>query len=136
MNTEFLAHGYEDDDPNNTYMVIYNGLIESQLFDKYEKILIIHLLKCFTDEIDTICIANISLNELTRISQISKSTLRRRLKSLEEKGILIKQENSSPDNGTDANTYKILNYISVWDCKTLKELKRETDKIKKILVSQ
>lgn len=49
---------------------------------------------------------------------------------LENKGVLIKKSRVSEDNGYLSNEYEILNYNSVWDCKTLDELKKETDKIK------
>lgn len=130
MSEEFIVQVYQDDDPNRPHIKVYNGLIDSQLYDIYEKLLIIYLLLYSTANIDTVCTATISINNLARASQTSKATIRRRLKSLAEKGILIKQKNILPNKSADANTYKVLNYISVWDCRTLSELKEETDKLK------
>lgn len=131
MNELFKVELYEDNNSNRPYIEIYNGLLDSQLFDRYETMLLIHLLAHSAAEIDTICSATMSINEISKKTRISKPTLLRRIKRLEEKGILIKQKNFSLHNGIGANTYKILNYISAWDCKTLEELKEVTDKIKK-----
>lgn len=130
MSKKFIVQMCQDDNPSRAHIKIYNGLINSLLFDGYEKLLIIYLLSYSTADIDTVCTATVSIYNLARATQTSKATIRRRLKSLVEKGILIIQKNTLPDKRADANTYKVLNYISVWDCRTLSELKEETDKLK------
>lgn len=130
MREQFEVRLMEDNNPNRAYIEVYNGLLDSPLFDGCETLLLICIMMGSTAQIDSINTATISINKLCRYSKMSKKTVCRYIKKLEEKGVLIKQRNSTPDNGNTANTYKILNYISVWDCKTMEELKRETDKIK------
>lgn len=122
---------HEDDDPNRPCISIYSGLIDSPLFNGYEKLLLIHLLSHSTAEIDAVNTATISIKKLNESTKISRPTIYRRIKDLEEKGVLVKKKNISIDNGNTANTYKILNYISVWDSTTLEVLKERTDKIKR-----
>lgn len=121
----------EDRDPSRTSFYIYNGLLDSQLFNAHEVLILVHLIG-FADnnEIDQINRTVISINKLSKKAGISKATVCKYIKSLEEKGVLIKKNRVSKENGYIANVYDILNFISVWDCTTLDELKKETDKIK------
>lgn len=121
----------EDRDPSRTSFYIYNGLLDSQLFNAHEVLILVHLIG-FADnnEIDQINRTVISINKLSKKTGISKATVCKYIKSLEEKGVLIKKNRVSKENGYIANVYDILNFISVWDCTTLDELKKETDKIK------
>ena len=105
--------------------------MDSLLFNGYEKLLLIYFLTHSTMEINTINTTTVSVKKLNESTKISKPTIYKRIKDLEEKGVLIKEKNISIDNGNTANTYKILNYTTVWNCKTLEELKKETDKIKR-----
>jgi len=122
----------EDNDPDRPHFYIYNGLLDSDLFNANEVMLIIHLI-AFSDnnEPNQINTTTISINKLSQKSGISKATVCKYIKLLESKGVLIKKSRVSEDNGYLSNTYEILNYNSVWDCKTLEELKKETNKIKR-----
>lgn len=121
----------EGRDPSRTSFYIYNGLLDSQLFNAHEVLLLVHLIG-FADnnDIDQINTTVISINKLSKKTGISKATVCKYIKSLEEKGVLIKKNRVSKENGYIANVYDILNFTSVWDCATLDELKKETDKIK------
>lgn len=121
----------EKEDSNRTSFSIYHGLLDSQLFNAHEVLLLIHLIG-FADnnDIDQINTTVISINKLSKKTGISKATVCKYIKSLEEKGVLMKKNRISKENGYIANIYDILNFTSVWDCVTLDELKRETDKIK------
>lgn len=130
MDEQFEVRLCTDNNPDRAYVEIYNGLLDSLLFDGYDKLILIYLMTQSTYEINSINTITISMRKLCESTQISKPTIYKHIKNLEEKGVLIKQNNSTADNGNTANTYKILNYISVWDCETLEELKKETDKIK------
>ena len=94
-------------------------------------LLLVHLI-AFADnnDIDQVNTTVISINKLSKKTGISKATVCKYIKSLEEKGVLIKKNRVSKENGYIANVYEILNFTSVWDCVTLDELKKETDKIK------
>jgi len=121
----------EDDDPNRASFYIYNGLLDSQLFNAHEVMLLVHLIG-FSDnsEPNQINTTVISINKLSKKTGISKATVCKYIKSLEKKGVLIKEKRISKENGYIANVYSILNFNSVWDCKTLDELRGETDRIK------
>lgn len=121
----------EDIDPNRTSFYIYNGLLDSQLFNAHEVLLLVHLIG-FADNNDPnqINTTVISINKLSKKTGISKATVCKYIKSLEEKGVLIKKNRISKENGYIANVYDILNFDSVWDCTTLDELKEETNRIK------
>lgn len=121
----------ENNDSNRPHFYIYNGLLDSDLFNANEVMLIIHLI-AFADnsEPNQINTTTISITKLSQKLGISKATVCKYIKLLENKGVLIKKSRISEDNGYLSNTYEILNYNSVWDCETLDELKKETDKIK------
>lgn len=122
----------EDNNPDRPYINVYIGLMKSLLFDGYEKMLIIYLMR-FSDTSETDCIntSTISVNDICKKAKMSKTTVYNRIKQLEKKGVLVKQYNNTLDSGKMANTYRLLNYASVWDCETLEELKEITDEIKK-----
>ena len=128
---QFELRLIEDNNPNRKYIKVYDGLIDSPLFDACETLLLICIMMESTAQINSINTATMSTSKLCKYSSMCKQTVYRYIKKLEEKGVLIKQRNSTPNNCNIANTYKVLNYISVWDCKTLKELKKETDRIKR-----
>lgn len=131
FNEPFQIKLVEDNDPNRPHFYIYNGLLDSDLFNTNEIMLIINLI-AFADnsEPNQINTTTISINKLSQKLRISKATVCKYIKLLENKGVLIKKSRVSEDNGYLSNTYEILNYNSVWDCETLEELKKETDKIK------
>lgn len=116
---------------NKSHFYIYNGLLESQLFNIHEVMLLVHLI-AFADnnEPNKINTTTISINKLSEKVGISKATVCKYIKSLEEKGVLIKKNRISKENGYIANVYDILNFTSVWDCITLDDLKKETNRIK------
>jgi DNA-binding transcriptional ArsR family regulator len=122
---------YEDADSNRPYIEVYDGLINSFLIDWFDKLLIIYLMMSSdTSKINCVNTATVSIREICQKTKMSKPTICKHIRILEEKGIIIKQENNTPNNKRIANTYKLLNYVSVWDCKTLNELKNVTNKIK------
>ena len=115
----------EDNNPDRQHFYIYVGLLDSDLFNADETLLIIYLI-AFThnNEIDMINTISISINSLNQKLGISKTAIYECIRLLEEKGVLIKKDHVSEDNDYLDNTYNILNYISVWDCKTLDEFKK------------
>lgn len=131
FNEPFQIKLVEDNDPSRPHFYIYNGLLDSDLFNANEIMLIIHLI-AFADnsEPNQINTTTISITKLSQKLGISKATVCKYIKLLENKGVLIKKSRVSEDNGYLSNTYEILNYNFVWDCETLEELKKETDKIK------
>lgn len=122
----------EDNNPDRPHFYVYNGLLDSELFNAHEVILIIHLI-AFADnsEPNRINTTTISINKLSQKLGMSKATVCKYIRLLEQKGVLVKKNRVSEDNGYLANIYEILNYTSVWDCITLDELKKETDRIKR-----
>ena len=131
FNEPFQIELIENNDPNRLHFYVYNGLLDSDLFNANEIMLIIHLI-AFADNSgpNHIGTTTISINRLSQKLGMSKATVCKYIKLLENKGVLIKKIRVSEDNGYLSNTYEILNYNSVWDCKTIEELREETDKIK------
>ena len=122
----------EDNAPDRPHFYIYDGLMTSKLFNTYEKILLIHLIGFAHDsESNNINTVSISTNKLKQKLGMSSAAVHKYIRLLEEKGVLVKKDPISEEDDDFDNTYEILNYISVWDCKTLDELKKETDRIKK-----
>ena len=131
LDKPFEVRILEDNDPDRPRFYIYTGLLDSDLFNADETILIIYLIaSAYDNEINTINTTAISINKLSQKLGMSRVDVHKHIKSLEEKGVLVKKGSVSDDDHFD-NIYMILNYISVWDCKTLDELKKETDRIKK-----
>lgn len=131
LDEPFEVQLLEDNNPDRPHFYIYTGLLDSDLFDANETILIIYLIASAHDnEINTINTTAISINRVSQKLGMSRVDVRKYIKLLEEKGVLVKKCPASDDDHFD-NTYMILNYISVWDCKTLDELRRVTDRIKK-----
>ena len=131
LDKPFEVRILEDNDPDRPRFYIYTGLLDSDLFNADETILIIYLIaSAYDNEINTINTTAISMNRLSQQLGMSRVDVRKYIKVLEEKGVLVKKGSVSDDDHFD-NIYMILNYISVWDCKTLDELKKETDRIKK-----
>lgn len=122
----------EDDSPDRPYFYVYTGLLESDLFNANETILIIYLIaSAYDNEIDTVNTITINIDGASQALGMSRSDVCKYVKSLEKKGILFKKDPVPEDDECFDDTYDILNYISVWDCKTLDELKKETDRIKR-----
>lgn len=123
----------EKHDPDRPGTSIYSGVMESPLLNMYEMLLVICMLVKSNNEIeiDAVNTVKISINRLREITKMSKKNICKDIKTLEKKGVLIKEKDVSPNDGNIENTYKILNYISVWDSATLKELKEKTDEIKR-----
>ena len=121
----------KSNDYNSSSVYIYNGLLDSQLFNAHEVLLLVHLIGfANNNELNQINTTIISINKLSKKTGISKATVCKYIRSLEEKGVLVKKNRISKESGYIANVYDILNFTSVWDCMTLDELKEETDKIK------
>lgn len=132
LDEPFEVQLLEDNNPDRPHFYIYTGLLDSDLFDANETILIIYLIASAHDnEINTINTTAISINRVSQKLGMSRVDVRKYIKLLEEKGVLVKKGLVSEDDDCFDNTYMVLNYISVWDCKTLDELKRVTDRIKK-----
>jgi len=132
LDKPFEVRILEDNDPDRPRFYIYTGLLDSDLFNADETILIIYLIaSAYDNEINTINTTAISINKLSQKLGMSRVDVHKHIKSLEEKGVLVKKGPISEDNDHFDNIYEILNHISVWDCKTLDELKKVTDRIKR-----
>lgn len=119
----------------NPYFYFDNAILTSNLFNMYEQMIIIYLIGLSENEktkkIDIVNELTISISEFAEKTKMSRTGIANYLRRLEKKGVLVKINNESEEEGYMANTYKLLNFASVWDCKTLEELKNETDRIKR-----
>lgn len=122
----------EDDDSDRPHFYVYAGLLESRLFNVNEKMLIVYLLGLAEDnKADRINTASISIDELSQKMSMDKSSVCKIIRSLEEKGVLVKKETAVGDSTDPVDTYGVLNYTSVWECRTSNALRKETDRIKR-----
>ena len=132
LDEPFEVQLLEDNNPDRPHFYIYTGLLDSALFNADETILIIYLIaSAYNNDTDTINTTAISMNRLSQQLGMSRVDVRKYIKVLEEKGVLVKKGPVSEDNDHFDNIYEILNHISVWDCKTLDEMKKVTDRIKR-----
>ena len=90
-----------DNDPDRPGTSIYSGVMESPLLNMYEMLLVICMLVKSNNEIeiDTVNTVTVSINELRKITKMSKKNICKDIKSLEEKGVLIKEKDVSPNDG-------------------------------------
>lgn len=131
FNEPFEVAVNEDSNNDRPHFDIYHGMILSELFNGDEKMLLMQLIaSADNSNPNQINTTTISVNKLSRETGKGKTAVYKYIQSLEEKGVLIKENPVPEDNGSITDTYKILNFESVWDCRTLDELKKETDRIK------
>lgn len=128
----FQVRPIEDNAPDRPHFYIYDGLLTSKLFNSHETMLLIYLIGFAHDsETNNTNTISISTNKLRQKLGMSSAAVHKYIRSLEEKGVLVKKGPISEEDDDCDNTYEILNYVSVWDCETLDELKKETDRIKR-----
>lgn len=131
LDEPFEVRLIEDNNPDRPHFYIYSGLLDSLLFNADEKMFIIYLIGSAEDSgVDRINTISASIDRLSQKMRIDRSSVCKNIRSLKEKGVLIKKDISAENSTDPICAYGVLNYVSVWDCKTFDELKKETDRIK------
>ncbi len=96
-----------------TSTMIYHDFLESNLLTGQEKLVFI-LLKRFADSDNK---SSISVNELSKLSSFSKSTIQKILKSLQDKKVLSIEHRKTTERGNISNLYTLYDTAETWQRK-------------------
>ncbi len=105
------------------FVMAYWDFIESDLFDWNEKRIFI-ILKKFVNS-NNQCFP--SIETLCRLSQLSKATVLKTLKSLEEKKAIKVEHRKDKNNKTISNFYTIYDYQELWNAESIEQIKETID---------
>ncbi|MBR1443146.1 MAG: helix-turn-helix domain-containing protein, partial [Firmicutes bacterium] len=101
-----------------SFTIVYNDFLDSEgKLSGYEKLIFILLLRYGNNAFP-------SKNTLVKKSGFSVSTIKRTLKSLEEKGILSRESRKNKFGGDTSNAYILKNYSEFWKNDEQEETKR------------
>lgn len=107
----------------DSFTIVNNGLIETELLTEHEKIVYIVIRKHLNQEKQT---AFPGMATIARESRISKSQVLRAVKGLEEKGLLVVKRQTTKYNEKKTNIYSFNDFADLWKAKTIDELKKIT----------
>lgn len=105
------------------FTIVYNDFLETNLLDWNEKRIFIYLKK-FSDS-NSQCFP--SIKTLCTLSQLSKKTVLKALKGLEDKQIIIKQLRENEQYGYQSNLYTLRDNKAMWESKSIEKLKSAAD---------
>lgn len=105
------------------FTIVFNDFLETDLLDWNEKRIFIYLKKFSNDEDQ--CFP--SIKTLCRLSQLSKKTVLKALKGLEEKKIITKQSRKNNPQGYKSNLYTLCDNTEMWKCENIEDLKTVVD---------
>lgn len=106
------------------FVMIYWDFIECDLFDWYEKRIFI-ILKKFADS-NNQCFPSIAT--LCKLSQLSKNTVRKTLKNLEEKkAISIAQRKCKENKEYQSNLYTLHDFPELWNAESIEQITETVD---------
>lgn len=106
------------------FVMAYWDFIESNLFDWNEKRLVI-ILKKFADS-NNQCFP--SIKTLCKFSQLSKMTVLKALRSLEEKKVItIEHREDADNNRSQSNLYTLYDYPEIWNAESVELIKETVD---------
>lgn len=104
----------------DSFTIVSNGLIETDLLTEHEKIVYIVIRKHLNQESQ---VAFPGMATIAREARISKSQVLRAIKGLEEKRLLIVKRQTTKYNEKKTNIYKFNDFAELWKAKTVDELK-------------
>ncbi|MBD5132439.1 MAG: hypothetical protein HDT28_07640 [Clostridiales bacterium] len=105
----------------DSFTIISNGLIETDLLTEHEKIVYIVIRKHLNQESQ---VAFPGMTTISREARISKSQVLRAIKGLEEKRLLIVKRQTTKYNEKKTNIYRFNDFAELWKAKTINELKK------------
>lgn len=106
------------------FVMTYWDFIESNLFDWNEKRIFI-ILKKFADK-NNQCFP--SIKTLCDLSQLSRNTVKKTLKSLEEKKVItIEHRNDKENNRSQSHLYTLYDYKELWNAESIEQIKETVD---------
>lgn len=104
-----------------SFTIVNNGLIETDLLTEHEKMVYIVIRKHLNQEKQT---AFPGMATIAREARISKSQVLRTIKELEEKGLLIVKRQTTKYNEKKTNIYRFNDFAELWKARTVDELKK------------
>lgn len=105
----------------DSFTIVSNGLIETELLTEHEKIVYIVIRKHLNQEKQ---IAFPGMATISREARISKSQVIKAIKGLEEKGLLLVERQTTKYNEKKTNIYRFNDFAELWKAKTVDELKK------------
>lgn len=105
----------------DSFTIVNNGLIETDLLTEHEKMVYIVIRKHLNQEKQT---AFPGMATIAREARISKSQVLRAIKGLEEKGLLIVKRQITKYNEKKTNIYRFNDFAELWKARTVDELKK------------
>ena len=105
----------------DSFTIINNGLIETDLLTEHEKIVYIVIKKHLNQKSQT---AFPGMATIAREARICKSVVIKAIQGLEEKGLLIVKRQTTKYNETKTNRYHFNEFSELWKAKTVDELKK------------
>jgi DNA-binding transcriptional regulator YhcF (GntR family) len=105
----------------DSFTIIDNGLIETDLLTEHEKIVYIVIRKHLNQEKQT---AFPGMATIAREARICKSVVVKAIQGLEEKGLLTVERQLTKYNEKKTNIYSFNDFAGLWKAKTVDELKK------------
>lgn len=105
------------------FVMAYWDFIESNLFDWNEKRIVI-ILKKFANSKNQ-CFP--SIETLCKLSQLSKTTVLKTLKSLETKKAIKIEHRKDKNNGSQSNLYTLYDFKELWNAESIEQIKETVD---------
>lgn len=105
----------------DSFTIVNNGLIETDLLTEHEKIVYIVIRKHLNQEKQT---AFPGMATIAREARICKSVVVKAIQGLEEKGLLIVERQTTTYNEKKTNIYRFNDFAELWKAKTVDELKK------------
>lgn len=104
-----------------SYTVIVNGLIETDLLTEHEKMVYIVIRKHLNQEKQK---AFPGMTTISREARVCKSVVIKAIQGLEEKGLLTVKRQTTKYNEKKTNIYSFNDFSELWKAKTVDELKK------------
>lgn len=105
----------------DSFTIVNNGLIETDLLTEHEKIVYIVIRKHLNQEKQT---AFPGMATIVREARICKSVVVKAIQGLEEKGLLVVKRQTTKYNEKKTNIYSFNDFAELWKAKTVDELKK------------
>lgn len=103
------------------FIILHNEFIETDILNGNEKLVFMALKRHLNNKDNT---TFPSLATLAKYSRLSKPTVQRTLKALEDKGIIEIEHRRTDEKGNTSNLYIIHDYKSMWTVDDSKEIKQ------------
>jgi len=120
-----MARANQKSDLQN-FTIFHNEFIESEILNAHEKLVFMAIKRHLNKNNK----AFPGLSTISKYSRLSKSTVQKTLKTLEDKGIIkIERRQDKENGGNKSNEYTLYDYKSMWIASDEKEMKQVMEEI-------